>query len=120
MSALFDITVDSISSTAGLVAGALIVLAAVLPKILNSIKGDSIEGTVLQRISRHEKRMDRMDRVIHQQAVHLTRFEVVVLHLVALLVANGVSIPKHLQEEVDELTLHKGDVEDSTLKEDDK
>jgi len=60
MSALFDITVDSISSTAGLVAGALIVLAAVLPKILNSIKGDSIEGTVLQRISRHEKRMTEL------------------------------------------------------------
>jgi hypothetical protein len=48
-----------------------------------------------------------MDRTIHRQAVQLTRFEVVVLHLVGLLVANGVSIPAHLQEEIEDLTNNK-------------
>lgn len=108
----FEKFTDKVSSTAGMFAAALIVLAAYIPKILNSIKGDSIEGTVLQRIARHEKRMDRMDRVIHRQAVQLTRFEVVVLHLVALLVQNGVTIPQHLKEEVEVLTTHKVDEED--------
>lgn len=114
MNDIFSKAADGIVSTAGMVAASLIVLAASLPKVLNSIKGDSIESTILKRIARHERRMDRMDKTIHRQSVHLTRFEVVVLHLVSLLVANGVAIPKHLQEEVDALTANTvaSDMED--------
>ena len=104
MKELLNQAVDTVASTAGMLAAALIVLAASLPKVLNSIKGDSIESTILSRIARHEKRMDLMDKVIHRQAIHLTRFEVLVLHLVSLLVANGVELPRYLQDEVDSLT----------------
>ena len=92
----------------GLIVG-LVFLATQLPKLLNNRLGDKIDGGVLARIERHEKRMDKMDRTIHRQQVHITRFEVVVLHLVGLLVANGVKIPEHLQEEIDELTMRDGE-----------
>lgn len=89
------------------IASALIGIAVYLPKLLNTVKSDKLDGNVLDRLARAEARMDRMDETIHRQAVKLTRFEVVVLRLIALLVQHQVSIPLDIRAEIDELTLEK-------------
>lgn len=83
---------------------AAIAVAAHLPKILNSIKSDKIDGSVLDRIAKHEERMNEMDRTIHRQAIKLTRLTLVLMHVKVLLNSHSVPVPEHLQQEMDELT----------------
>jgi hypothetical protein len=98
---------NSIGAWAAAITVALITIAANLPRIRNGITSDKIDGNVLDRLKRHEERMDAMDKTIHRQAVKLTRFEVVVLRLIALLVQHQVTIPQDIQDEIDELTQEK-------------
>lgn len=80
-------------------------IAAYLPKLLNTIKGDKIDGTILDRVERHEKRMDTMDALIHKQQIKLTRLQVLVIQLLGMLKTNHVDVPVDVQEEADELIL---------------
>ena len=104
MNEILDKLINGTVVTGGAIAAAIIGISAYLPKLLNGIKSDKIEGNVLDRIKRHEERMDEMDETIHKQQVHNTRFEVLVIHLVGLLAANGITIPDSLQREIDDLT----------------
>jgi hypothetical protein len=86
------------------IAAALIGAAVYLPKIFNTIKSDRIDGNVLDRIKRHEERMDKMDKTIHRQQVRLTRLQVLVIQMNGLLAQNGVAVPEFMQAEIRELT----------------
>lgn len=95
---------DSVGGWASAIAAALIGIAVYLPKILNSVKSDKVDGNVLDRLLAHEKRMNEMDLLIHKQQVKVTRLVVLVTHMNGLLVQNGVEIPTKIEAEIMELT----------------
>lgn len=94
---------DDLKTIAGSLVAALISAALFLPKLLNMRKGDQIDGDILKRIERHEKRMDRMDKTIHKQQIKLTRFAVLVVQLVGIIVGAGNTVPPAIQAEIDDL-----------------
>ena len=96
--------------TGGAVAAALIGISAYLPKILNSMKSDKIEGNVLDRLLAHEKRMAKMDRTIHRQQVRLTRFVALYIKLQAHIY--DTDIPQEILDELAELIKESAAPED--------
>ena len=98
-----DLFAQSTLITGGGIAAALIGLAAYLPKLLNAIKGDRIDGNLLNRITNLEAKSVVQDGKIHDYAVKITRLTVIMMRLEALLVDNGVNIPPDLAAEIDEL-----------------
>lgn len=95
------------NSTAGTWAAFVSALAAIavfLPKLLNAVKSDKVDGNVLDRLLKHEERMNQMDDTIHKQQVKVTRLVVLVTHMNGLLIANGVTIPEKIEKEIQELT----------------
>lgn len=104
MNELLSLLPSGTATTASALVIAMIAIATYLPKLLNSIKSDKIDGSVLERIAKHEERMNDMDRTIHRQAIKLTRLTVVLLHVKMLLNQHKVPVPEHLQKEMDELT----------------
>ncbi len=88
---------------AAAIATALLGLAAGLPKLLNSYKGDQLAGNVLDRIRDLELKSDVQDRKIHKAAVRVTKLVVVVIRLEALLIDNHIAIPQDLVSEIQSL-----------------
>jgi hypothetical protein len=82
----------------------IVALAIFGPKIVNAVKGDRVEGNVLDRLLAHEKRMNEMDSLIHKQQVKVTRLVVLVTHLNGLLTTNGIQIPEKIEKEITDLT----------------
>jgi hypothetical protein len=111
MNEIFDQLKTGTVVTGGAIAAALITISAYLPKLLNGIKSDKIEGSVLNRLMEHEKRMARMDRTIHRQQIRLTKFVALYIKLQAHIYDKNIP-----QEILDELA---GLVKDSTAPEDD-
>lgn len=100
----------------------LAALAAWLPKIMNGIKGDNLNGNVLDRLKAMEEHAAMQDRKsviqdvkIHRFAVKVTKLVVVVIRLEGLLVANKVEIPQDLIDEI--VKLKEDDIEDIPPKE---
>jgi len=91
---------DSASAKVGIIAGAVAAFVIALPKMLNSLRSDKIDGSVLTRLMAHENRMNRMDTVIHAQQIKITRLLVLVIQLEGLLENNGVVIPPHLRQDI--------------------
>jgi hypothetical protein len=86
------------------IASALIAIALFLPRLLNAVKSDKVDGNVFDRLLKHEERMNAMDDTIHKQQVKVTRLVVLVTHMNGLLIANGVTIPEKIEKEIQELT----------------
>lgn len=82
---------------------AIILLAATLPRILNSIKSDRLEGNVLKRLQDLETKSVSQDAKIHRYAVRVTKLTVLVLRLQALLINNKVDLPQDIIDEIVEL-----------------
>ena len=89
--------------TASVIAIALVALAALIPKLLNSIKSDQLTTNVLDRIKGLEEKADAQDVKIHKFAVKVTKLVVVVIKLEALLKENNIPIPPDLMNEMAEL-----------------
>jgi hypothetical protein len=117
---------DLVTIATGL-AGSVIVLSSLLPKIMASLKRDKLDATVAttqisqvdgiqstyekqihslyDRLNKMELRVNEMDETIHFQAVKVTRLIVVVIQLKSIMTEYAVPIPEHLKEEIDRLTL---------------
>jgi len=89
--------------TASVIAIALVALATLIPKLLNSIKGDQLTTNVLDRIKELESKSNEQDVKIHKFAVKVTKLVVVVIKLEALLKENNIPIPPDLMHEMSEL-----------------
>lgn len=99
-----------------LVAG-LLVLAVLGPKLLNMFKGDSLNGSVLDRLlamENHAKVQDRraivQDDKLHRFAVKVTKLVVVIIRLESLLQQNEIEIPQDLIDDI--IVLRTDDIED--------
>lgn len=95
---------NSVAGWGSAIAAAIIGIAVYLPKILNTVKSDKVDGNVLDRLLAHEKRMNEMDRLIHAQQIKLTRLQVLIIKLEGLIAGAGLTIHDALREEIDELT----------------
>ena len=94
-------------TVAGSVIAALVALAALLPRLLNAIKGEGLTGSVLDRLKsmeEHAKVMDRraivQDDKIHRYAVRVTKLVVLMIRLEALLIASKTDIPQDIIDEM--------------------
>ena len=92
---------------AGSIIAALLTIAAIMPRILNAIKGEGLTGSVLDRLKameEHAKVQDRravvQDDKIHRYAVKVTKLVVLMIRLEALLLANKVDIPQDVIDEI--------------------
>lgn len=96
----------------------LVGLAAWLPKLLNGVKLDGLNGDVLTRLKAMEEHAALQDRKsviqdvkIHRGAVKVTKLVVIVIRLQALLVTNNIDIPQDLVDDI--LAVQKDDIEDA-------
>lgn len=89
----------------------IVVIAVTLPRILNSIKRDQLDGNVLTRLQNLETKAVSQDAKIHRYAVRVTKLAVLVFKLHGLLVSNKVDIPQDLVDEIVELTKEMKDDE---------
>lgn len=107
-------------------AAAVISIAALLPKLLANFKKDKLDGAVASthhsmvdgiqssyekqlnnlsdRFNKLDTKVQGMDSTIHNQAIKITRLIVVLIHMQGLLEDASVPIPKHIQEEINNLT----------------
>lgn len=74
----------------------LILAAMQLPKIVNAMKGDRIDGNLLERV-------EKLEEKTHLYAVKITRLTVIMLRLEGILIAKGIEIPPELTAEIEEL-----------------
>ncbi len=107
----------SMTTVGGSIVAALLTLAVVGPKLLNMFKGDSLNGSVLDRLKameEHAKVQDRraivQDDKIHRFAVKVTKLVVVMIRLEGLLQHHEIEIPQDLIDDMVEL--RKDDIED--------
>ena len=94
-------------TVAGSIIAALLTIAAILPRILNAVKGEGLTGSVLDRLKsmeEHAKVMDRraivQDDKIHRYAVKVTKLVVLMIRLEALLIASKTKIPQDIIDEM--------------------
>lgn len=102
------------SSLAGIAASitmALVGLAVTLPKILNSIRADRLDGNVLVRLQALEEGKAKQDEKIHRHAIRITKLCMLLLKFHGLLVRNNIEIPKDMIDEMVELTREMRDDE---------
>lgn len=101
-------TAGSTGSTIAIVAAsitlAVVTIAVTLPKILNSIKSDRIDGNVLTRLQNLETKAVMQDAKIHRYAVRVTKLTVLVMRLNALIKDNDVNMPQDIVDDIVELT----------------
>ncbi len=107
MSELTDMLGKGAGLTGGFLVAAVLALAYMLPKLLNGFKGDQLNGNVLERLKAMEdhatlqdKAMIRQDDKIHRYAVKVTKLVVIIIRLEALLMADKVTIPGDLVQEI--------------------
>jgi hypothetical protein len=115
--AAVDEIMKSMTTVGGSIVAALLTLAVVGPKLLNMFKGDSLNGSVLDRLKameEHAKVQDRraivQDDKIHRFAVKVTKLVVVMIRLEGLLQHHEIEIPQDLIDDMVEL--RKDDIED--------
>jgi hypothetical protein len=96
-------TASSLAIVASAITLAIILLAATLPRVLNSIRSDRLEGNVLKRLQDLETKSVAQDAKIHRYAVRVTKLTVLVLRLQALLVNNKIDLPQDIIDEIVEL-----------------
>ena len=101
----------SLAGIAGSITLALVVLAVTLPKILNSIRVDRLDGNVLVRLQALEEAKAKQDEKIHRHAVRITKLCMLLLKFHGLLVRNNIEIPKDMIDEMVELTREMRDDE---------
>ena len=83
---------------------AIVVIAVTLPRILNSIKRDQLDGNVLTRLQALEAKSAKQDEKIHRHAVRITKLSMLLLQFHGLLATNNVPIPQWMVDEMVELT----------------
>lgn len=83
---------------------ACVVIALTLPKILNSIKSDRLDGNVLARLQALETKAIAQDAKIHRYAVRTTKLSVLVLKMHGLLMENKVDLSQDIVDDIVELT----------------
>lgn len=109
--------VAALKTIGGSLVAGLLVLAVLGPKLLNMFKGDSLNGSVLDRLlamENHAKVQDRraivQDDKIHRFAVKVTKLVVVIIRLESLLQQNEIEIPQDLIDDI--IVLRTDDIED--------
>lgn len=95
---------SSLAIVAASITLAIVIIAVSLPKILNSIKSDRIDGNVLTRLQNLETKAIAQDAKIHRYAVRTTRLTVLVLRLHALLINHKIDLTQDIIDEIVELT----------------
>ena len=102
-------------TVAGSIIAALLTIAAILPRVLNAIKGEGLTGSVLDRLKAMETHAAVQDRraivqddKIHRYAVRVTKLVVLMIRLEALLIASKTAIP---QDVIDEMFLLKAETD---------
>lgn len=108
---------DDLKTWGGAIVTALLTLSIVGPKLLNMFKGDSLNGSVLDRLKAmedHARVQDRraivQDDKIHRFAIKVTRLMVVVIRLEGLLIEKQTTLPQDLIDEI--IALKNEDIED--------
>lgn len=108
---------DALKTVGGSLVAGLLVLSILGPKLLNMFKGDSLNGSVLDRLKsmeEHAKIQDRraivQDDKIHRFAVKVTKLVVVMIRLEGLLQQHEIEIPQDLIDDMVEL--RQDDIED--------
>ena len=108
------------------IASAVVVFATLLPKIMAGLKRDKLDATVAttqisqvdgiqstyekqilsltDRLSKMESRMNEMDKIIHDQAIKVTKLIIVVIQLKSIITSAHIVIPQELLDEIDLLT----------------
>lgn len=81
----------------------IVVIAVALPRILNSIKRDQLDGNVLTRLQTLEEKSIKQDEKIHRQAVRITKLCMLLLKFHGLAVRNNVEVPQEMLDEMVEL-----------------
>ena len=94
----------SLAVVASSITLAFIIVALTLPKILNSVKSDRLDGNVLKRVQDLETKAVSQDAKIHRYAVRVTKLTVLVLKLHALLIENKVQLTQEVIDEILYLT----------------
>lgn len=107
---LLSSPVGSLTFIAAVLAIFLILLATWLPKAINALKTDKLDGNVLDRLEKMEayasaqaKKNTEQDHKIHRFAVKVTKLVVVMIRLESLLMFHRIEIPQDLQNEINEL-----------------
>ena len=92
-----------VKEAAGYVIASLFAIATGLPKLLNYIKGEGVNGSVLTRLAAMEKHAAKQDRKIHKFAVRTTKLCVAMLRLEGLLIDHNIPIPDDLSNDLAEI-----------------
>lgn len=96
---------------------ALVVFAKYVPKLITDMKVPSVDSGLVNLVNELQNLVNELqgdvrdlkssskeqDAKIHDYAVKITRLTVIMIRLEALLLANGVSIPADLNDEIEEL-----------------
>lgn len=87
----------------GGIAAAMIGFALYLPKLVNAMRADKIEGNVLARLSEAEQKIIHLSNVIHAHAIDLTLAQTLLLKVYHSMKESGSEIPDDLQIYIDEM-----------------
>ena len=108
---------DDLKTIGGSIVAGLLTLSVVGPKLLNMFKGDTLNGSVLDRLKSMEAHAALQDRraiiqddKIHRFAVKVTKLVVVMIRLEGLLQQHAIEIPQDLIDDM--VDLRKDDIED--------
>ena len=88
---------NDFKEAAGYVIASLFAVATGLPKLLNYIKGEGLNGSVLDRLKAMEDHAAEQDKKIHRFAVRTTKLCVALIRLESLLIENKIPIPDDLR-----------------------
>lgn len=94
---------SNLAGAAAAITMALVMIAVALPKILNSIRSDRLDGNVLVRLQTLEEKAIKQDEKIHRQAVRITKLCMLLLKFHGLAVRNNVEVPQEMLDEMVEL-----------------
>lgn len=110
-------TAGNLALTGGAILAFLVGLAATLPKVMNGIKGDQLNGNVLDRLKameEHARQQDeksvKQDTKIHDCHIKITKLAIVMMRLEGLLRHHDIAIPADLEREIMEIKTRDGDV----------
>jgi hypothetical protein len=87
---------------------AVVGIAVFLPKILNVVKGDKIDGNVLTRLSDAEKNIGELNVKIQQHAIELTQVQMMLVQAVEHMEHHETPVPAKLAAYVAALKLKLG------------
>lgn len=103
-------------TTWGIMGAGVLAFFAYFPKFVNGLRGDRLDGNVLDRLKAMEehaalqdRKLIRQDEKIHKYSVRYTKLTVLVLRLEGLLKSNTIDIPADIADEITQLQAERDD-----------